>query len=83
MMLQGYYVLHARLDLIPQPKQNTYNVRECLCNLFLRWSNHAQQAASESRAHYELRPTSRLDALLLHTYESSTALQVFILQLQL
>ena len=72
-------MLHARLDLIPEPKADTYNVRECLCDLFQRWSRFAKQAAVQSRAHYELRSSSRLDALLLHTYESSTALQVLAL----
>ncbi|KAK9868478.1 hypothetical protein WJX84_011878 [Apatococcus fuscideae] len=75
-VMQGYYVLHANLGLIPKPKDNIYSVREGLCTLFQRWSTAAKLAsASGWHSHSELRCSPRLDALLLHTYESSSALQ--------
>ena len=78
-VLQGYYVLHANLGLIPKPKDNIYSVREGLCTLFQRWSTAAKLAsASGWHSHSELRCSPRLDALLLHTYESSSALQVTV-----
>lgn len=76
---QGYWVLHADVKAIPKPKKGRYKVREGLSQLFSLWSMLTRQAFPKFHAtdrESELRPTPRLDALLFHTYESSTSLLV-------